>query len=355
MTAWALAQAGHRVELFERDQLMAATSSASTKLLHGGLRYLETGQIRLVREALHERAWWIRRAPHLAKPIRLLLPLYGNSSRPAWQVRLGLVLYDMLATGSGFPRHQRHSAKEILQLNPNLSADGLRGGFSFHDAQMDDRALGLWAVEQARTAGVAIHEGCEITAIDTMGELKIGQQLGRFDQIINVTGPWAEQLLHRAGIARKYRLDLVRGSHILFKEPCPAGCLLQVPGERRIFFALPYKGKTLVGTTEVRQGLDQPIECDDDEAGYLLDAYNSYFSTKKAVADIVGRFAGLRPLVHSAADPSQATREYAIERCGRVITVFGGKWTTARQLGRAVAKQMGRTSYMSRLDPKEVW
>jgi glycerol-3-phosphate dehydrogenase len=335
-----LAQAGHRVELFERDQIMAATSSASTKLLHGGLRYLETGQIRLVWEALHERAWWIGRAPHLAKPIRLLLPLYGNSSRSPWQVRLGLVLYDILATGSGFPRHRWHSAKQMVQLNPNLRADGLCGGFSFHDAQMDDRALGLWAAEQARTVGVVIHAGCEITGIDTTGELNIGQQVRRFDQIINVAGPWAEQLLRRAGIVSKYRLDLVRGSHIIFKQPCPAGCLLQVPGERRIFFVLPYQDKTLVGTTEVRQSLDQLIECDDDEAGYLLDAYNSYFCAKKAAADIVGRFSGLRPLVHSAADPSQATREYAIERHGLLTTVFGGKWTTARQLGLAVARQL---------------
>lgn len=97
MTAWALAQAGHRVELFERGRLMAATSSASTKLLHGGLRYLETGHLRLVREALHERAWWIAQAPQLARPIRLLLPIHGGSGgspRPAWQVKLGLMLYD---------------------------------------------------------------------------------------------------------------------------------------------------------------------------------------------------------------------------------------------------------------------
>jgi len=151
---------------------------------------------------------------------------------------------------------------------------------------------------------------------------------------------WAEQLLAQSGIASRYRLDLVRGSHILFDESGPAGCLLQVAGERRIFFVLPYQGKTLVGTTEVCQGLDQPIECSDDEVDYLLRAYNAYFSPNKTPADIVGRFAGLRPLIHSASDPGQATREYAIERHGRLTTVFGGKWTTARQLGRAVAKQI---------------
>lgn len=267
-------------------------------------------------------------------------PLYGRSSRPSWQVRVGLVLYDILATGSGFPRHRWHSAKEIVKLDSNLRADDLRGGFSFHDTQMDDRALGLWAVEQIRAAGVVIHEGCEVTGIHATGALTIGQQTRRFDRIINVAGLVSEQFLRRAGIASRYQLDLVRGSHILFKQPCPAGCLLQVPGERRVFFVLPDQGKTLVGTTEVRQGLDQPIECDDGEAGSLLDAYNSYFCAKKAAADIVGRFSGLRPLVHSAIDPSQATREYAIERHGLLTTVFGGKWTTARQLGLAVARQL---------------
>lgn len=341
MTAWALSQRGHRVELFEKDRLMGATSSASTKLLHGGLRYLETGHFRLVREALQERAWWIAQAPHLAQSIRLFLPAYEKVGRPAWLVRLGLACYDLLAYGSGFPRHRWHDSEDLGDSIPGLKTAGLQGGFSFLDAQMDDLALGLWAADQVRQMGVAIHEEAEVRTVDTSGYLEVGEQKLHFDCIINVAGPWAQQLLQRSNIPSRYRLDLVRGSHILFDGPCPAGCLLQVPGEKRVFFVLPYDGKILVGTTEVRQDLTASIECSNAEIDYLLRAYNYYFDNAKFRADVVACFAGLRPLIHSASDPGRATREYAIERNGNLISVFGGKWTTARKLGLAVANHIG--------------
>lgn len=340
MTAWALTQAGHRVELFEKNRLMAATSSASTKLLHGGLRYLESGQFRLVHEALQERAWWVGQAPHLAKPIRLLLPLYSGAPRPPWQIRAGLMLYDLLAIGSGFPRHRWYAASEIRKQLPDLEPKGLLGGFSYCDAQMDDMALGLWAAEKAKAAGLVVHEGVAVSHLDTLGTLRIGGQSRCFDRIVNVAGPWAERLLESSGIPSRYRLDLVRGSHILLDETCPAGCFLQIPRERRIFFVLPYQGRTLVGTTEVRQDVSAPIAPSREEVQYLLDAYNLFFLTKKTLGDIIGSFAGLRPLIYSAADPGRASREYAIERDGRLINVFGGKWTTARRLGMAVAQSL---------------
>lgn len=320
---------------------MGATSSASTKLLHGGLRYLETGQFRLVREALQERAWWVAQAPHLARPIEMLLPIYANTGRPAWQIRAGMMLYDLLAVGSGFPRHRWLSAAAALARLPGLRPDGLEGSFCYYDAQMDDHALGFWAAVQAQAAGVRIHEGVEVSRLDPAGEMQIGEKTMRFDRIVNVAGPWAVQLLDNSGITSRYRLDLVRGSHILFDENCPTGCFLQIPGEKRIFFVLPYQGKTLVGTTEVRQELSASIECTRKEAEYLLAAYNYYFCGSKTLGDICGQFSGLRPLIHSAENPSLASREYVIEKNGKLISVFGGKWTTARQLGKAVARQIG--------------
>lgn len=319
---------------------MGATSSASTKLLHGGLRYLETGQFRLVREALQERAWWVAQAPHLARPIEILLPIYAHTGRPAWQIRTGMLLYDLLALGSGFPRHRRLSATAALVRLPGLRPEGLEGGFCYYDAQMDDHSLGLWAAVQAQAAGVRIHEGVEVSRLDPAGEMQIGENTTRFDRIVNVAGPWAVQLLDNSGITSRYRLDLVRGSHILFDENCLTSCFLQVPGEKRIFFVLPYQGKTLVGTTEVRQELSTSVECTRKEAEYLLAAYNYYFSKNKTLGDVCCRFAGLRPLIHSAENPSLASREYVIEINGKLISVFGGKWTTARQLGKAVVRQM---------------
>lgn len=342
MTAWALADAGHRVELFERRRLMSETSRASTKLLHGGLRYLESGHFRLVREALQERSWWIAQAPHLAQPLELLLPAYSESMRPRWKLRAGLSLYDTLALGSGFPRHRWLSAAEVAIRLPSLKQEGLQGAFSFFDAQMDDHALGLWAADRCREAGVVIHEGSGVTRVTAAGEIHLGPDCIKFDRVINVAGPWASRLLEQSHVASRYRIDAVRGSHVVFDKVCPAGALLEVPGERRLFFVLPYQGRTLVGTTEVAQSVDMPAECSVEERKYLLAAYNRHFSPQMSDTDIVAEFSGMRPLAKREGehDAAGASREYAIETSGRLVSVFGGKWTTARRLGLAVANRI---------------
>ena len=341
MTAWRLAALGHHVDLFDRGPLMYETSRASTKLLHGGLRYLETGALHLVYESLHERTWWTEHASHLAQPIRLTLPVYRGTGRPRWLLGLGLTLYDVLAGRHSFGRHHWHSAQAIHRALPHLRTDRLTGGYTFFDAQMDDYALGRWAADQARTAGVVIHESTPVTHISIDGTLTTPATTQRYDRIVNVAGPWAKQLLDDSGIPSDHTLDLVRGSHIVLPNaadaPLNTGLFVQVPGERRICFILPYQGNILVGTTEVRQSLDTPPLCSDAERHYLLAVYNSYFTDTRSDADILTTFAGIRPLVHSSSDPTSASREYALERQGVVVTVFGGKWTTSRVLAEKAA------------------
>lgn len=341
-TAWTLARAGHRVRLFERDTAMAHTSRASTKLLHGGLRYLENGEFRLVREALSERRAWFVDAPQHARPLQLTLPIYRSARRPSWLVGVGLGLYDLLATGSGLPRHYWQSRELTIGKNPHLKADGLLGSFTFWDGQMDDLHLGLWAIQQAQDAGVQVYENTAIKTVHPSGQVTFANGSStQFDQIVNAAGPWACQLLAASHINSKHSLDLVRGSHIVLNRPCPNACLLEVPNERRIFFALPWQGKTLVGTTEERQPAPTPatpVAPSAQEIAYWLNAYNHFFSSPVTSADISTTFAGLRPLVKSASNPSRATREYAFERYGKLITIFGGKWTTARALARHITK-----------------
>lgn len=336
MTAWALAKAGHAVDLYERGKLMAQTSAASTKLLHGGLRYLESAAFRLVREGLRERAWWIGQAPHLAHPLEIILPVYTWSRRPPWMVRIGLGMYDLLAGTRRLGPTRWHHRDALLRLQPDLQPEGLRGGFTFWDGQMDDRALGLWAAEQVRGLGARLHEDAAVERVDQDGGVWVGGQRLAHDRVVNVAGPWARALLDASGIASRYTLDLVRGSHLVLDRPCPAGVLGEIRDERRIAFALPWKGRTLVGTTEVRQGLDAAPVCSDGERDYLLAFHNRLMRTPASVRDISSSFAGLRPLLRSADDPSRASREYAIETRGRLVSVFGGKWTTARALGEQV-------------------
>jgi len=336
MSAWALAQNKLDVDLFERGRLMGATSSASTKLLHGGLRYLEQGHFKLVRESLRERQWWMMEAPHLTKRLQIKIPVYEDDRRSAWMIRCGLTLYEWLAGQASLGSWQRCSLQEVMRSPDDLRTKGLRAVFAFYDGQMDDCALGLWAAEKAVAAGVRIHTDTAVDALSQDGSVQVAGQWHRYDWVVNVAGPWARHLLDISGIPARHDLDLVRGSHILLDCPSESAFLLQAPQDDRVCFVLPYQGKTLVGTTEVRQQLSDPICCSSEEMNYLLELYRHYFPSKEA--KVCGVFSGLRPLVRSHRDPNKAGREYATERSQRLISVFGGKWTTSRTLGLKVAE-----------------
>ena len=165
MAAWELAKAGHAVELIEKSSVMSATSSASTKLLHGGLRYLEHGKFSLVRESLRERAWWLEAAPGITQVIPILFPIFKDSPRSRWTIKLGMFLYDRLAGKYGVGKHRWMSCAELTEAMPNLKSDGLKGAYLFYDEQMDDHALGLWATEQAKAAGVTVREHTPVDRI----------------------------------------------------------------------------------------------------------------------------------------------------------------------------------------------
>lgn len=344
-SAWQLALAGHQVELFERDALMQATSAASSKLLHGGLRYLEQGEFRLVHEALQERRWWIKKAPRLTRRLPILYPVYRDGRRPRWQLKVGLWLYDLLSGRKGIGRHRWLNAAQTLRCSPDLQPAGLLGAFLFFDGQMDDQQLGLWVAQQARQQGVRLHEHSPVQAVRPDGQLLLAKeaQWRQFDQVVNIAGPWANQLLEQSGLSSPQALDLVRGSHLLLPPVCQYGHMLEVPGEARIVFVLPFKGQTLLGTTEVRQLLTEPIRCSDAERQYLLNVYNHYFCTARAPADVQSEFAGVRPLLGGATDASKASREYAMHRQQQLLTVHGGKWTTARALAKQVVAQLSRS------------
>jgi glycerol-3-phosphate dehydrogenase len=319
---------------------MSETSRASTKLLHGGLRYLEALHFRLVREALRERAWWLARVPELAKPVELYLPVHESSPRPTWVLGLGLWIYDLLAGRENIAPHRYLGREAFASSTPEIGHAGIKGGFRFYDGQMDDYALGQWVAERARDAGARILEDTGVSSLSTDGTLSVDGETERFDRVLNITGPWADALLERSGVPSRYRLELIRGSHILFDQPVGRGYFLQVPNDGRIFFILPYQGRTLVGTTEERQDAQRPVTCSEKEADYLVKAYNAYFREPKTVSDIAASFAGVRPLIRSAANPSKLSREYAIDRRDKLITVFGGKWTTARALAHRVSREI---------------
>lgn len=341
-SAWQLALAGHDVSLFERDGLMQATSAASSKLLHGGLRYLEQGEFRLVREALQERRWWLKKAPQLTRRLPILYPIYSSSRRARWQLKIGLWLYDSFAGRRGIGRHRWLTAEQTLRCSPHLNADGLTGAYLFFDGQMNDQKLGLWMAQQCRKASVQLFERSPILQLTTEGRILLASGWLQFDRVINVAGPWSQQLLQQSGLPQQ-PLDLVRGSHLLLPPISRYGHMLEVPGEARIVFVLPYQGNTLLGTTEVRQQLNDPIVCSEPERNYLLAVYNHYFSPHLSSEMVLHDFAGVRPLLGGTANASKASREYQLNWQGKLLTVSGGKWTTARALGCHVAQQVQKS------------
>lgn len=336
MTAWLLAKGGHSVVIFEKNELMRATSSSSSKLLHGGLRYLESGQFSLVREALSERDRWLNTAPDLTSQLRIVYPIAKKGGRLRLSVWCGLWMYRILSAKSGLPPPCWLSKKQLYRLFPELKPDAFVGGFAFYDGQMDDLKLGLWVAEQCRSLGVLIRENVAVDRVDHSGNLFFDGGKEQFDCVVNVAGPWAERLLLNSKMNSPVRLDLVRGSHLILERRCNQAFLLEVPNERRIFFVLPWKEGTLVGTTEVRQSLNEPIACSESEVGYLINAYNRWMASPISRMDVKEIFSGLRPLLYSKDDPSQASREYSICREGRLINVFGGKWTTSHALASKV-------------------
>lgn len=337
MIAWAFVKEGNQVDLYEKNTLMSATSRASSKMLHGGIRYLEQGRFGLVREALQERAWWLKQAPDLASRFELLLPVYRGEGRSKWMLRLGTAIYDFLADGSGFPKGRWYKPQEVISAFPGLKQERLVGACSYWDGQMDDYALGIWAANQAKNAGVSIYEKAEVTSLNPGdGYICIKGRTKKYDLVINSTGPWAKQLLTESAVASDYSLDLVQGTHILVAGKIDKGCVLQVPKDNRIVFVLPYKGQTLIGTTERKIDTADAVELSDAEIDYLLDAYNQYFTNKLARCDVLEAFFGVRPIVSSLSNFSKASRESCLEKNGKLINVFGGKWTTSRSLAKSV-------------------
>ena len=339
---WELARKDYDVVLFEKGICGAQTSSATTKMIHGGVRYLEGLHFGLVREALRDRAWLLRNLPQLVHPMEIVLPIYSDSPRSRLEIRVGLALYDLLAGRQNIARHRSLSKEQILDRAP-LTPHELRGGFSYWDAQVDDSALVRTVVESAAREGAIIREQTQVTGLQRNdGGWTVRTAHGdesRFDMVINAAGPWMNELLERNGIRARYRLSLVRGSHLILKKRVSEyGLLLQSASDRRVFFVLPWKETTLVGTTEVVQ--DEPLDrvhASDEEIDYLLGRFNRYFREGLTRDGIESTFAGVRPLVGRAANPSAIGREYRIIRRGNLINVFGGKMTTFMSLARKVS------------------
>ncbi len=340
---------GLNVLLVEKDDLASHTSSASTKLIHGGLRYLESYEFRLVREALHERERLLEAAPHLIRPLTFVLP-HAHAVRPWWMVRLGLYLYDALAVGgnSTLPRSRGLHARDKAFTDPLAST---HSGFVYSDCRVDDARLTLANALDAAHHGAEIATRTELLAARRDGgawhaELSDGRTV-EARGLVNAAGPWVRHLLDKLAIANHSRIRLVKGSHIAVPRLYDGdhAYILQQP-DRRIVFAIPYEGDfTEIGTTDIPVDRPEDAICSQEERAYLCEAVNRYFTRQITSGDIVWSWSGVRPLHDDGAARAQSvTRDYALELDENgppLLSVFGGKITTARALAEEALAKIG--------------
>lgn len=333
---------GARVLLLERGDLATGTSSNSTKLIHGGLRYLEHYEFALVREALSEREvlWGI--APHIIWPLRFILP-HRPGLRPRWLLRLGLFLYDHIGGRKRLP-----SAQSVDLANHPAGAPLKREytrAFAYSDGWVDDARLVVLNARDAADRGAEVRTRCEVTALTREGDrwrIEAGGETFHARTVVNAAGPRVLDLLGRAGEPTTQKMRLVRGSHIVVRKlfDHDFAYFFQLP-DGRIFFAIPYEGDfTLIGTTDVdhKAGLEE-VRASPEEIAYLCEGASEYFRTPVTPADVVWTYSGVRPLVDDGSGkPEAATRGYRFEIDGgddgtpALLSVFGGKITTYRHL-----------------------
>ena len=338
---------GLSVTLVERGDLAGATSSSSSKLIHGGLRYLEQYEFRLVAEALAEREILLRIAGHLVWPARFVMP-HVPELRPRWMIRIGLFLYDHLARRSLLPASSAVRL-DVTPYSSGLKAE-LRHGFLYSDCRVDDARLVVANAIDARLRGAEILTRTECLSASRQGNIWRARLSNRQEitarAIVNAAGPWVKQVLNkRLAQSSGDAVRLVRGSHIVLPRLYVGDhAFILQNDDRRVVFMIPYGDEhTLVGTTDIPQDevVDSPaaqVATSDFEVEYLCRAVNRYLAKPAQPRDVVWRYAGVRPLYDDgSSDPSSVTRDYTLrvdDESGAVpvLSVFGGKITTYRNL-----------------------
>ncbi|NAW59269.1 glycerol-3-phosphate dehydrogenase [Vibrio sp. V38_P2S17PM301] len=344
---------GLTVGLFEANDFASATSSASSKLIHGGLRYLEHYEFRLVSEALAEREVILKKAPHVAQPMRFRLP-HRPYLRPAWMIRCGLFLYDHLGKRTTLP-----ASHTVDLAKSGLLKEEMKVGFEYSDCWVDDARLVLLNILAAQENGAEVANYCKVdSAVREQGIWRVtitnqitGEQFERRAKaLVNAAGPWVKQFFDDGLHSPSPRnIRLIKGSHIVVPRVHDEeqAYILQNK-DNRIVFVIPYMDEfSIIGTTDVEyQGNPREVAIVDDEVDYLIDIVNQHFIKQLSRDDVVWTYSGVRPLCDDESDSPQAiTRDYTLELeqemdQAPLLSIFGGKLTTYRKLGEAAMKKL---------------
>jgi glycerol-3-phosphate dehydrogenase len=363
---------GLKTALVERGDYSSGTSSKSTKLLHGGVRYLEQavkkmdrGQYKLVRDALHERSTLLRLAPHLARPLALVTPLYRRVDAPYYMA--GLKLYDWLAGRQGLVHSYYVSAKQALEKFPMLKKEGLKGGVVYYDGQFDDSRMNISLALTASEQGAAVVNYVEVLSLLKEKGKLVGAQVRdkesgtvfsvKAKMVINACGPFCDSIRKMDDPNVEPMLTASSGIHIVLDKkfsPLDTGLLIPKTEDKRVLFLLPWQGHTLVGTTDNPAPIEDEPKVNRSDIQYILRQLRQYFALEVQEKDILSSWSGLRPLVSKleAHDTARLSRDHVVNLSDSgLVSVTGGKWTTYRKMALDAVSQAVRVGKLKPLRP----
>lgn len=342
---------GLNVTLIEKAQVGWGTSSRSSRLIHGGIRYLELGDIHLVHEALVERAILLRIAPHLVRPLPFLFLAEAGAAWQWFRLGVGVLLYRILAARHALGSHRPLSRRQVVARESLLAAAPLLGGALYQDAHGDDLGLVRSNIAAAQAAGARILEECHarVAMVDGRPRAALpGGEVVEAQALVIATGPWTDATRAEMGLPERDLVGGTKGIHITFASdrfPLRHAIALRHPVDRRVMFCIPEpeRARVLVGTTDTETS-ESPdaLTVSEEDVEYLVTAVRHYFPTLGlGGGDVVERWAGVRPLLKQSGQESGRTREHQVVREGNVLTVAGGKLTTYRKMAEEVVDRVG--------------
>jgi glycerol-3-phosphate dehydrogenase len=349
---------GLSVCLADKGEIGGATSSWSTKLIHGGLRYLENYEFKLVRESLKEREIIYKIAKPISKPIPFIIP-YVDKIRPAWLIKMGLFLYDNLGGKTIIPKS---NTLDISKKLPNILKKKYKTGFQYFDVQIDDKKLTKLNIKSAKKYKAKVLEynkvkKAEINGNEWVIHLQKGEKI-KSKILINASGPWINETLKKnIKIKSKNKIRLVKGSHIITKKLYKKDVAFTFQNtDKRIIFVIPYKKKfSLIGTTEVEVKSPENKEISKKEIQYLIRSVNNYLEKQISTKDIVDSYSGIRPLIEDFNQASKVTRDYIFDlniiKKLPLLSIYGGKLTTYRKLAENVLLDLEKFLPKTKIGP----
>ncbi len=347
-----LARSGRQVLLLDKGGVGRGTSSKSSRLIHGGLRYLETGELHLVYESLHDRQRLVQQYPELVMFKRFFLPIYASSPRPAWMIRVGLWMYDLLSGSRSAGKSRTEDIDQFKKRFPAFSEEGLKSVLSYVDAKTHDRELTRQVADDFQEQGGTVIVHCDVEHInwDDRG-FQVSSSAGEFSapNLVNATGSWLDEVNAKYHFPANFHIRKVSGIHLIFDGLVVPELMFMQTREKRIFFIIPEpeRDQTLIGTTEREEDfpMDQVL-AEEADVQYLLEQVNVYLKPEHQLKreDVRDIYIGVRPLVRKKGNTSDVSREYKLDlhKKGntKLLHVFGGKLTTYQSLAEKVSQTL---------------